>query len=221
MTAGAVIGCGTISIVHLGAITGLDGVDLVGVCDTDADRAAAVGRTYGVPWFTDHAELLATVHPQVVHVCTPHDEHVPVAIDALDTGVAVLLEKPVGHTVAEAERLLAANRRHPAIKVGVCLQNRYNTSAQAARALLGTGELGKVLGASATLLWHREPAYYRARPWRGRVHEGGGGVLINQAIHTLDLLEWLLGDVVEVRGHTGRYGLDGVIDVEDTAHVLL
>src|SRR3954454_4941932 len=221
MTAGAVIGCGTISIVHLGAITGLDGVDLVGVCDTDADRATAGGRQYGVPWFTDHAELLATVRPQVVHVCTPHNEHVPVAIDSLDASVAVLLEKPVGHTVAEAERLLAANRRHPEIKVGVCLQNRYNTSAQAARALLGTGELGRVLGASATLLWHRDPAYYQARPWRGRVRESGGGVLINQAIHTLDLLQWLLGDVGREYGHTGRYILDGVVDVEDTASVVL
>jgi UDP-N-acetyl-2-amino-2-deoxyglucuronate dehydrogenase len=220
MTAGAVIGCGTISVVHLGAITGLDGADLVGVCDVDADRAASVGTRYGVPWFTDHTELLATARPEVVHVCTPHDEHVQVAIDSLDAGVAVLLEKPVGHTVAEAERLLAAHRGHPEVKVGVCLQNRYNTSVQAARSLLGTGELGRVLGASATLLWHRDPAYYEARPWRGRVRQSGGGVLINQAIHTLDLLQWLLGDVVEVRGHTGRYALDGIVDVEDTASVV-
>ena len=71
------------------------------------------------------------------------------------------------------------------------------------------------------MLWHRDPDYYRARPWRGRVRDSGGGVLINQAIHTLDLMEWLLGDVVGVRGHTGRYALDGVVDVEDTAHALL
>jgi UDP-N-acetyl-2-amino-2-deoxyglucuronate dehydrogenase len=221
MTAGAVIGCGTISVVHLGAITGLDGVDLVGVCDTDADRAAEVGEKYGVPWFTDHHELLATVRPQVVHICTPHNEHVPVAIDSLDDGVAVLVEKPVAHTVAEAERLLAAHRAHPGLKIGVCLQNRYNASVQAARALLGTGELGRVLGASATLLWHRDPAYYEARPWRGRKGDSGGGVLINQAIHTLDLLQWLLGDVARVRGNTGRYALDGIVDVEDTASVVL
>jgi predicted dehydrogenase len=225
VTAAAVIGCGTISIVHFGAITGLDGIDLVGVCDTDAGRAAAAGREYGVPWFTDHAELLGTAHPQVVHICTPHNEHVPVAIDSIDAGVAVLLEKPVGHTVADAERLVAAARRRPEVPVGICLQNRYNTAVRAARALLAAGEVGRVLGASATLLWHRDAAYYEARPWRGRVCESGGGVLINQAIHTLDLLQWLLGDVVDVRGHTGRYGLDGVLDgrldVEDTASVLL
>src|SRR5204862_4767337 len=139
-------GCGTISVVHLGAITSLDGADLVGVCDTDADQAAEVGEKYGVPWFTDHHELLATVRPQVVHICTPHNEHVPVAIDSLDAGVAVLLEKPVAHTVGEAERLIAATRPHPDVKVGVCLQNRYNTTVQTARALLGTGELGRGLG---------------------------------------------------------------------------
>src|SRR4051812_20369488 len=221
MTAAAVIGCGTISVVHLGAITSLDGADLVGVCDTDADRAAEVGEKYGVPWFTDHKELLATVRPQVVHICTPHNEHVAVAIDSLDAGVAVLVEKPVAHTVAEAERLLAASRAHPGVKIGVCLQNRYNASVQAARALLGAGELGRVLGASATLLWHRDPAYYEARPWRGRKGDSGGGVLINQAIHTLDLLQWLLGDVARVRGNTGRYALDGIVDVEDTASVVL
>jgi predicted dehydrogenase len=143
-----------------------------------------------------------------------------VAIDSLEAGVAVLLEKPVANTVGDAERLIAAASRHPDVQVGVCLQNRYNSSVQRARALLGSGELGDVLGASATLLWHRDPGYYEARPWRGRKRESGGGVLINQAIHTVDLLEWLLGDVVEVRGHTGRYALDGVVDVEDTASVL-
>jgi UDP-N-acetyl-2-amino-2-deoxyglucuronate dehydrogenase len=221
MTAGAVIGCGTISIVHLEAITSLDGVDLVGVCDTDADRAAAMGRRYGVPWFPNHAALLETARPEVVHICTPHDQHVPVAVDCLDAGVSVLVEKPVAHTVASAEHLISASDRHPEVKAGVCLQNRYNAATRAARRLLHSGELGAVRGGSATLLWHREPAYYQARPWRGRVRESGGGVLINQAIHTLDLMEWLLGDVVDVRGHTGRYALDGLVDVEDTAHVLL
>jgi UDP-N-acetyl-2-amino-2-deoxyglucuronate dehydrogenase len=220
VTTAAVVGCGDVSIVHLQAIEKLDGVDLVGVCDTDPDRAAAATERYGVPHFTDHRELLDTVRPEVVHVSTPHDQHVPVAIDCLDAGVAALVEKPVAQTVAEADRLIAAARRRPDVKVGICLQNRYNTTSRTARDLLRSGELGTVLGGSAAVLWHREPAYYQARPWRGRKARSGGGVLINQAIHTLDLMEWLLGDVVRVRGHAGRYGLDG-IDVEDTASVVL
>ena len=220
MTRAAVIGCGDVSVVHLQGIEKLDGADLAGVCDTDAGRAGAAAERYGVPAFTGHRELLDAVRPDVVHVCTPHDQHAAVAIDCLDAGVAVLVEKPVAHTVAEADRLIAAARRQPGVKIGVCLQNRYNTAARTARDLLGSGELGRVRGGSATLLWHREPAYYQARPWRGRKDVSGGGVLINQAIHTLDLMEWLLGDVVRVRGHAGRYALDG-IDVEDTASVLL
>jgi UDP-N-acetyl-2-amino-2-deoxyglucuronate dehydrogenase len=220
MTTAAVIGCGDVSVVHLRAIENLDGMDLVGVCDTDQARAVAAAERYGVPRFTDHRQLLEAVRPDVVHVCTPHDQHNPVAIDCLDAGVAVLVEKPVAHTVAEAERLIAAAGRHPDVKVGICLQNRYNTATRAARDLLESGELGPVRGGSATVLWHRDPAYYQARPWRGRKARSGGGVLINQAIHTLDLMEWLLGDVVGVRGHAGRYALDD-IDVEDTAGVLL
>ena len=102
-----------------------------------------------------------------MHICTPHHQHVPVAIDCLDAGVAVLLEKPVAHTVAEADRLIAAARAHPASRSGSAC--RTGTTRRAGgQALLGTGELGAGAGGSATVLWHRDPAYYQARPWRGR-----------------------------------------------------
>jgi UDP-N-acetyl-2-amino-2-deoxyglucuronate dehydrogenase len=215
----AVVGCGDVSVVHLQAIEKLD-IELVGVCDTDQDRATAAAERYGVPRFADHRQLLRAVRPDVVHVCTPHDQHTEVAVDCLEAGVAVLVEKPVAHTVAEAQRLIAAADRHPEVKVGICLQNRYNATTRAARDLLASGELGALRGGSATVLWHRDAAYYRSRPWRGRKARSGGGVLINQAIHTLDLLEVLLGDVVRVRGHAGRYALDD-IDVEDTASMVL
>ena len=221
MTTAAVIGCGDVSVVHLAALAGLADVDLVGVCDTDPARAAAAAARYDVPAYHDHRSLIEALRPDVVHVCTPHHRHAQVAIDCLAEGVHVLVEKPVAHTLAEADRLLAAAREHPHLKIGVCLQNRYNLAVRAAHSLLASGELGALRGGSATVLWHRDPGYYRARPWRGQAGDSGGGVLINQAIHTLDLMEWLLGDVTRVRGHAGRYVLDGVVDVEDTAHVLL
>ena len=208
----AVIGCGDVSVVHLAAIDKL-GLDLVGVCDPDPARAPGGRR--------DHRALLDELRPDVVHVCTPHDQHVPVAIDALERGAHVLLEKPVAHTLADADRLLAAAADHPRLQVGVCLQNRYNGPVIAARDLIASGALGAVLGGSASVLWHRDPAYYRARPWRGDRARSGGGVLINQAIHTLDLLQWLLGEVTAVRGHAGRYGSFPGVDVEDTAHLVL
>jgi UDP-N-acetyl-2-amino-2-deoxyglucuronate dehydrogenase len=221
VTTAAVVGCGDVSIVHLQAIANLDGAELVGVCDTDESRRAAAAERYGVPGFAGHREMIDAVRPDVVHISTPHHQHVAVAIDCLHAGVPVLLEKPVANTLTEADRLIAVARRRPEVKVGICLQNRYNTAVRAADRLLRSGELGPVRGGSAILLWHRDAAYYEARPWRGQVRDSGGGVLINQAIHTLDLMEWLLGDIVSVRGHAGRYALDGVVDVEDTAHLLL
>jgi len=190
-----VIGAGAISSVHLAAIDRMAGVELAGVATRD------------------YQDLLARVRPDVVHVCTPHDTHADITVDCLDRGIAVLLEKPVAHTVEAAERVVAAAEGG---KIGVCFQNRYNASVQAAKKLITPGS-----SATATVLWHRDASYYAAAPWRGQQRRSGGGVLINQAIHTLDLLEWLLGDVTDVRGHVGHYGDVADIDVEDTAHALL
>jgi UDP-N-acetyl-2-amino-2-deoxyglucuronate dehydrogenase len=221
MTTAAVIGCGDVSVVHLEAIEALPGSQLVAVCDTDPVAAARVSARYGVPAFASHTELLAELRPDVVHVTTPHDQHVRPAIDCLAAGVNVVIEKPVAHTLADAERLVAAAEQPGAPKVGVCFQNRYNMTSQAAAALLTSGQLGRVIGGSATVFWHRPQAYYQSRPWRGEFDRSGGGVLINQAIHMLDLLQWLLGEVTEVRGYAGRLAPGSVIGVEDTAQIVL
>src|SRR5918993_3960384 len=200
MTTAAVIGCGDVSIVHFEAIQALAGAELVAVCDTDPDTAARAAERYQVPSFGSHAELLAAARPDVVHIATPHDQHVQPALDCLAAGVNVVVEKPVAHVPSEAERLIAAAEQPGAPKIAVCYQNRYNATSQAMADLLGSGRLGSVLGASATVCWHRPPTYYKSRPWRGQVDRSGGGVLINQAIHSIDLLQWLLGEVQVVRG---------------------
>ncbi|HEU5486394.1 MAG TPA: Gfo/Idh/MocA family oxidoreductase [Microlunatus sp.] len=221
MVRAAVIGCGDVSVVHLEAIQRIEGSALVAVCDRDPAVAQEVSAQYGVPSFTDPAELIEAVHPDVVHISTPHDQHVSIALGALEAGVSVLTEKPVAHTMADAERLVRWSAEHPDTCVGVCFQNRYNATSQAARDLLSSGELGAVLGAFATVAWHRDPSYYAKRPWRGERVHAGGGTLINQAIHTIDLLQWLLGDVTSVGGRAGTYLLDGIIDVEDSAQLIL
>jgi predicted dehydrogenase len=199
MTTAVVIGLGTVSVVHLAAIEALDSVELAGTA----------GR--------DYREVLDRTRPDVAHVCTPHDQHADVVVDCLERGVNVLVEKPLAHSVADAERIIAAAAEHPHLKVGVCLQNRYNLAARATRDLIRGST---VKGASATVLWHRDQAYYDAAPWRGQQKRSGGGVLINQAIHTIDLLEWLLGEVVDVRGQIAHLG-ETTTDVEDTAQALL
>ena len=216
----AVIGCGDISALHLAAISGQANAELVAVCDTDPERLAAATDAHGVAGFSDHVRLLDEVRPDVVHICTPHHTHAEIAVAALDRGISVVLEKPLAHTRDEATRLIEAASRSSA-KIAVCFQNRYNAPVQAAFDLLNSGTVGKVVGAAATVIWHRSAAYYLDRPWRGRWSTGGGGLLMNQAIHTLDLVQWLVGPVTGARGSASTRLLDDVIEVEDTAEMVL
>ena len=212
----AVIGCGDVASVHFGAISKLDGVELVAVCDTDPGRLAAAVAAYGVPGFVDHLDLIAEARPDVVHITTPHNQHAALAADCLERGVNVIIEKPLAHTLAEGRRLVQAAANSQA-KIAVCFQNRYNATSQAMQALLSSGELGAVLGASATVMWQRSAGYYLDRPWRGSWAGSGGGLMMNQAIHTVDLLQWLVGDVITVSGNASTRFLGGAIEVEDTA----
>ena len=216
----AVIGCGDISAVHFGVIAGLPGAQLVAVSDPDAGRLAAAVDAHAVPGFTDHLALFDELQPDVVHICTPHHTHAQLAIDALDRGINVIVEKPLAHSREEGERVAAAAARSEA-QIAVCFQNRYNAPIAAAHALLTGGTLGAILGASATVNWHRTAEYYLNRPWRGRWATGGGGLLMNQAIHTVDLLQWLIGPVASVSGNASTRVLGDVIEVEDTAELVI
>jgi len=216
----AVVGCGDIADVHLDAIRADADVDAVGVCDIDPGRRDAAARKAGCPGFADLTALLDAVAPDVVHVCTPHHLHAEMAAECLAANVSVLLEKPVAHTLADGERLAIAAEDSTAI-LGVCFQNRYNDTARALRDLLDSGALGRLLGGRASVNWFRDAAYYQRREWRGRWATAGGGVLMNQAIHTLDLLQWYLGPVSDVHGFAATLALCGVIEVEDTAAVRL
>jgi len=216
MPKAAIIGCGDVSIVHFEALAGMDDAELVAVCDTDPERRAAAQRAHGVPGFEDYRDMLEAAAPDVVHITTPHHEHAAIAIECLRRGVNVVLEKPLAHTLTEGEKLLAAAADSTA-RIGLCFQNRYNAPVQEMRRLLDSGELGKVLGASATVMWHRHADYYLSRPWRGSWGGGGGGLMMNQAIHTVDLLQWLVGDVVSLSGSASTHALAEAIEVEDTA----
>jgi UDP-N-acetyl-2-amino-2-deoxyglucuronate dehydrogenase len=132
----------------------------------------------------------------------------------------VLLEKPFAVSLDEGRQLAAAIEASDGA-FALCFQNRYNPPAAALHERLRSGELGEVRGATAAVLWHRTPDYYRDRPWRGSWQGGGGGLLMNQAIHTLDLLQWLLGPVEHVSGGASTRALGGVIEVEDTAEMVL
>ena len=195
------IGCGDVSVVHFEAIRDIEGLELVGVADTDPQALARAVELTGVPGFASTQELIDGVRPDAVHVTTPHHEHIDPSLTALAAGVHVLQEKPLAHTLDEGQRLVDALKSAPGgAKVGICFQNRYNLASQRLHELLASGELGAVRGT-----------------WEG----SGGGLLINQAIHTLDLVQWLLGGVERTDGHVATRRFADVIEVEDTAELLL
>ena len=218
-----VIGCGDVSVVHFEAIRDIEGLELVGVADTDPQALARAVEATGVPGFASTQELIDGVGPDAVHVTTPHDAHIDPSLTALAAGVHVLQEKPLAHTLEEGRRLVDAVAAAPADgpKVGICFQNRYNLASQRLHEMLGSGELGAVRCAWASVVWTRSADYYRAKPWRGTWANSGGGLLINQAIHTLDLVQWLLGGVERTDGHVATRKYGDVIEVEDTAELLL
>ena len=128
----------------------------------------------------------------------------------------VIVEKPLAHTLAEGRRLVEAAAAGSA-KIAVCFQNRYNATSQAMHSLLSSGDLGRCWEPRPRCCGSARAGYYRDRPWRGSWAGGGGGLMMNQAIHTVDLLQWLVGDVTAVSGNASTRFLGGTIEVEDTA----
>ena len=220
MTTAAVIGIGDISGNHLHAIVDHPAIDLVAVCDIDPERAEAAAAQWGVPGFTDVDTMLREVHPDVVHITLPHHLHASVAIAALKAGCHVLTEKPVAESYGAGVELALVARESDR-SLGVCFQNRYNDSSQALRRLVDDRTYGSVLSARASVWWHRDASYYTASPWRATWREAGGGVLINQTIHTLDLLCWLLGAPESTSGVAANLTHAGITEVEDTATITM
>lgn len=216
----AIVGCGAIFPLHAGAVQELDGVKLKVVVDCDPSKAEQAAAEYSCEAANDYLTLLERDDIQIVHLCTPHHLHAEMAARLLRAGKHVLTEKPLAHHPKAAEDLLEEARRSEA-QLGVVFQNRYNASSRKIREFLDTQTLGRLRCLKGIVTWHRDEAYYTDSPWRGRWATEGGGVLINQAIHTLDLLQWFGGEIVSVQGSVTADALGDVIEVEDTAHASL
>lgn len=216
----AIIGCGAIHQNHVDALRQTPDVALRAIVDVDAEKGEALAAQYGCHFYQDYREMLGDVAIEVVHICTPHYLHKPMILAALAAGKQVFCEKPVGMTMAEVKDLLEAESQADGW-VGVCYQNRLNPTSLAARQLLDEQALGRVLSLNAFLTWSRNAAYYAHSPWRGRFATEGGSLLINQAIHTLDLLQWLGGGVTRLKGVVDCARLADTIDTEDTAMATL
>lgn len=210
----AVIGCGAICDNHITAILN-KGYLICALCDIDPQKAEAKIQKHqlkNATVYTDYNELLEAEAPDAVHICTPHFLHAPMAIAALKRNVHVLCEKPIAITEQQLQELELAVKNSQA-QLGVCHQNRYEPNM---RSLKNLAE-GKVEAGFGSVVWHRDQAYYNSAQWRGTWEQEGGGVMINQALHTLDLLQWICGFPKYVVASTHNALLQGVIEVEDTA----
>ena len=211
----AIVGCGNVSKNHFAAIENIPSVQIVATVDIIAERAQEKADKYGARAYTDFDEMLANEKPECVHIATPHYLHTEMAIKALESGAHVFVEKPCSTSAEEADRLIEAMNR-TGNQVGVCFQNRYNSSTITMKKLIDVELIGKMVALRAFVTWDRDADYYND-DWHGKKDKECGGVLINQAIHTVDLIQYLGGGCDSVTAHVFNDHLKGVIEVEDTA----
>lgn len=209
-----IVGLGAISPLHIRAIL-KHGQKITAICDVDPEKRQKVNAEFGLnaEEYSDYNALLASGKVDVVHVCTPHYLHAEIICMALGANIHVLCEKPLAINFEQLDAIEKAVKNSSAT-LGVCFQNRYNASVLYLKEFFKDKE---IIAATANLVWHRGKDYYSSAKWRGKKQYEGGGVMINQAIHTLDLLQWFCGMPESVIAHCSNNSLKNVIDVEDTA----
>lgn len=211
------IGCGGIAKTHAKALAASPEAAFVACCDVDADRARAMAGAYDIPGvYTDAEKMLTSGTVDAVCICTPHPSHTPLVVAAAESGVHAICEKPITTRLTDADRMIAAAEA-AGTKFGVVFQRRFWPAAQRIRAALDSGQLGwPTIGECICHIWRPE-SYFARDAWRGTWATEGGGALMNQAVHMIDMFQWFMGaDVVEVFGRYDTLIHGAYIDVEDT-----
>jgi UDP-N-acetyl-2-amino-2-deoxyglucuronate dehydrogenase len=211
----ALVGCGKVGHLHAAALKSLPESEFVAVCGRTVEKAKAFAEKYSVAAFTDIREMIAKAKVEAICLCTPHPQHAAPTIAAAQLGVHVLVEKPLASSLEDCDAMLAAARENKTI-VSTVSQRRFFPPCQRIHQAIGSGKLGKPVLGVATIFGWRDEAYYKSDPWRGSWQHEGGGVLVNQSPHQLDLLLWYLGEVEEVFGYWANQN-HPYIEVEDTA----
>jgi len=212
-----VIGCGKVTHTHAGALCRLKESEFVAVYSRSADKAAAFSSQYGAAGYNDLDAMLKEV--DAVVVCTPHPFHAAPAVKALEAGVHVLVEKPLASSLQDCDLMIAA-AGDSGCKLGTVSQRRWYTPVKRVKQAIDDGWIGSPVLGTVTMLGWRDQPYYRSDPWRGTWKLEGGGVLVNQAPHQLDLLQWFMGPIEELFGYWDNLN-HPYIEVEDTAIVVI
>lgn len=211
-----IVGCGNIFPMHAYPVSGLENAEIVAVCDVKEDRAKAKAALFNCKYYLDYKEMIEKEEIDVVHICTPHYMHAPIAIYAAKAGKHVLTEKPMSIALEDAEAMIKAAKDN-GVTLGVIFQNRYNHGSQLIKKTLESGELGKIKAGKLSVTWDRSDEYYSKSDWKGTWEKEGGGVIIDQAIHTMDLMRWLVDSEIEYVDANISNRAHDIIEVEDAA----
>lgn len=218
----ALIGCGRISPNHVVA-AGNNRLEIVALCDIDQaqmeDKILKFDLSKEMPQYTDYKKMLQEQKPELVAIATESGKHAQIALDCIEAGCNVIIEKPIALSLADADQIIE-RAKEKGVKVCACHQNRFNKSIQKIREAVEKKRFGRLLYGTAHIRWARDYEYYARAKWRG-TWEQDGGALMNQCIHDIDLLRWMMGDEIdEVVGMTDRLKHD-YIEAEDLGIALI
>jgi UDP-N-acetyl-2-amino-2-deoxyglucuronate dehydrogenase len=211
----AIVGTGLISTTHYEQISAIVGAKVVAVFSRKEEKPKSLAETAGADWYTDYQEMLKRKDIDIVSIITPSGTHADMAIEAARAGKHVIVEKPMDISLEKAQQIIDVCREHK-VKLSVISQHRFDASAVKIKEDIVSGRFGKMVLGQASVNWYRPQSYYDTSKWRGTIEMDGGGVLINQAIHTIDLFQYFMGEVESVYAHTAILAHEG-IEVEDVA----
>lgn len=210
-----IIGCGKGAHLHAQALKNLPESLFTAVYSRDINKTKAFAERYGVKACASIEEMAAVAGVEAVVICTPHPAHAATAIKAANVGMHILVEKPLASSLADCDAIIAAAKANR-VTLGTVCQRRFYPPAMRIRQAIDAGKIGRPVLGTVNILGWRDRAYYESDPWRGSWQGEGGGVLVNQAPHQLDLLQWYMGPIDELYGYWSNLN-HPYIEVEDTA----
>lgn len=213
-----IVGCGLVSKLHVAAIEKIENAELIGVFNTPKSYAEDFAKKHNCRVFDTYEEMLNCEDIDIVNICTPSGTHAPLAVEAANHKKHVMVEKPMAITKQQMDELTAAVEQNN-IKLAVISQFRFNENIQKVKKAIENGELGDIIIGDIYMKYYRSPEYYSSSDWRGTWAMDGGGALMNQGIHGIDILQYLVGPVKAVSGICKTLARD--IEVEDTASLVV
>lgn len=214
----ALIGCGRIATNHMKAALN-NNLEIIAVCDVLPEKMDAILEKHelqdreDIKKYTDYKEMVAELKPELVSIATESGKHAEIALYCIEQGVNLIIEKPMAMSIEDADKIIEASERK-GVKVSACHQNRFNVAIQELRKAIEEGRFGKLSHGSIHVRWNRDHGYYDQAKWRGTWAEDGGA-LMNQCIHGIDLLRWMMGDEIEEVYGATRQQFHDYLEAED------